>query len=330
MQDVTKPQPLLFPENINGIGEGATTYNRIYDNFFRCIYNLEPTFAKENVKSGGDFVVDAVSLLQAAESLDAAPAVRCTVEAQLLRLNQKLWIQIAHNSEAWSDIAVRLQSPILFREAMVHIVGKFHMKNDDGSDAVRKSFLELQEHGEVVLKLAEVKARELYEKKLLVERRLLEYYPPAMVHVETPENIPGREVYATDIYLWQALTIARQYIGSAYMQHHNHRANDGGAHFYRDIGAAGSAYIGKDVLARFYRNFGMSTKAKQRLEECLEVVKTSLSKVVEDLLVDRTQLTGGADRPKAGYLLCNEILDEELPWNLKERDRHADMEVDRM
>jgi hypothetical protein len=314
---VAEPRPLLIPENINGTDEGATTYNKTYDNFFRCIYNFEPNFAKENTNNGSDFVIDAISLLQAAESLGAAAAVRCTVEAQLLRLNKKLWIQIADDAEGWSDIAVRLQSPILFREAMVHIVGKFHMKNEDGSDAVQKTFLGMQEHGEVILELAELKVRELYEKKLFVERRLLEYYPEAMVHVETPENIPGRDVYSSDIYLWQGLIIVRQYIGSAYMQKVHHRAHDGGTKFYRDIGAAGNAYLIPKVLALFHQSFGMSTKGKQRLAESIEVIKAALSKVVKDLLVDRTQLIWGADRSMAKYLLCTEILEEELPWNLE-------------
>ena len=310
-----KLQRLWVPENTNGMGEGATAYNKTYDNFFRCIYNLEPQFANENGNDGSEFIIDAITLLQAAEILKATAAVRNTVEAKLLRLNQKLWYQVARDPESWSDIAVRLRSPLLFREAMVHIVGMFNMKLPDGSSAIRLPILEKLGYGQDIIKLAQFKVRELYEKKLMVERRLLEYFPPPMVHAETPDMVPGREVYATDIYLWQALTIVRQYIASAYMQKHHHSANDGGAKFYQDIGTAGSAYIGKDVLAKYYQTFGMSTKAKIRLEESLDVVKTYLSKVVADLLVDHTQLGRGAGGSKADYLLCTWILDLELPWS---------------
>jgi len=309
---MTAKKSLTF-ENINGLGlENGPTHYRIYDNYFRCVYGASPIMPNEQEdKDGSSLILQCVSLLQAAESLQGAQVVRLPIEAHLLRLNQVLWHHVEHNPEAWSDIGLRLQSPLIFREAMVYIIGRWDLK---GILAVRKNFLESQDSGTLVTELAIGKAHEMKEKKLNVERRLMEFYPTQMIHAETIEDVPGRAIYATDIYLWQALTLVRQYISCSYMANMHHRAPDGGANFYRCIGASGDAYLRKDTLERFHKSFAMSSKGKVCLAQAIEIIKDSLAPIANELLVDRTQVNRGP-KDKPAYLLCAEFLDEELPWN---------------
>lgn len=160
----------------------------------------------------------------------------------------------------------------------------------------------------------EKKAAELHDKKIRVERHLLEFYPSKMVHKEDEHTIPGRAVYASDIYLWQAITLFRQYIGSAFMSNYHHRAADGGLALYRSLGAANATYLRTSTLDRFHKSFDMSAKGKQCFIQAMEIIKTEVKPIVKPLLIDNSQQTRDASDPEPHVLLCTEILDEELPW----------------
>lgn len=70
--------------------------------------------------------------------------VRLVVEAHPLRLQQVLWAHKAARPEGWVHNAARLQSPLIFKECIVHLVGKFHL-----TDRLREEFLRSREHGDV-------------------------------------------------------------------------------------------------------------------------------------------------------------------------------------
>lgn len=296
--------------NANGLGEAAG-YNKLYDNFFRCVYNLEPNFANDDDQAR-PMIMDATNLLQAAVWLEAVPCVRLIIEANFLRLNQVLWKHIGDRPEGWIQVATRLQSPLMFRECLIHIVGKYHLKN-----GVDRTFMNKRDHGPVAPKIWALivqKAKELKDKKLRVERTLMEFYPDRMIHKEDPETIPGRAIYAADIYLWQALVIFRQFITSAFFSNFHHKAKDGGLSFYRTIGAGDATYLRAETLDKFHQSFDMSPKAKGLLIAALEQIKAEAKNVVAELLVDRSQLVRGPnDRPRE-HLICTEVLDEEMPW----------------
>ncbi|TVY45584.1 hypothetical protein LSUB1_G000942 [Lachnellula subtilissima] len=228
------------------VAQRKDNYHKVYDNLFKCIYNIEPDLTKDEKKNAGiGYIADAVAVLLAAEHLDALHSLHITLEGIFLRLGQLLWHHMAAKPERWAFMAARIRSPILFREAMVHVVGKLDMKQDIDqrwfmSNPLRRKILEL----------AEKKVKEIKEKKLEVERRLLEYYPPRMMHIQKGSVVPSRAVYDTDIYLWQARSLVQQYISSSYFSNLHHRGPDGGVHFYRTIGYGGEAYLCKDSLEK--------------------------------------------------------------------------------
>ncbi|KAL2062417.1 hypothetical protein VTL71DRAFT_6683 [Oculimacula yallundae] len=297
--------------NYNGLGEG-TGFDKLYDNFFRCIYNMEPTFTQDSHRLGSGSIYDATLLLQAATWLEAVPCVRLIIEANLLRLHQLLWKHIGERPEGWIHVAAQLQSPLIFRESIIHLVGKFHLKN-----GINEQFLRKKSHGpmtEKIWALIVQKAKELKDKKLLVERVLLEFYPPRMTHKEDDDSVPGRTIYTADIYLWQAITVFRQFIASAFHSNFHHKAKDGGLAFYRTLGAADPSYLRPDTLEKFHQNFDMSIKARGLLVAALDQIKKEARFVVAELLHDRSQLVRGPNDQPRDHLTCTEILDQEMPW----------------
>jgi len=176
-----------FGAIIEGQGIAGTNnlpYNKTYDNLFRCMYNIPPIFASEKDENGAYFILDAISLLQAAESLRAAKCVRIVVESYLLRLEKTLWFHIERHAETWADIAIRLESPSIFREAITHLVGRFDLRG-----SVDKAFLAEQENGEIILEMCTKKAAELKDRKLKMERRLIEVFPSKMIHIDTEGEV---------------------------------------------------------------------------------------------------------------------------------------------
>ncbi|KAM3083652.1 hypothetical protein ACMFMG_002232 [Clarireedia jacksonii] len=299
-----KKNQFHIPENFNGTGN--IDFETIYDNFFRMLYNIDPLITDDLHLSGKQYITDSISVLQAADYLGALPAVRAPVKEHLLRTMQTLWTHVAKAPEAWADIAVRLQSAVIFQEAMCHIIGAWEL-----SQAIRKATLARMQFGPMILQLAERRARELKDMKIMTERRLLQFYPQRLIHRETESKIPGRADYGADIYLWQALTMVRQFLASCMLANRHHRAEDGGTEFYRMVERCD--YIGKKAMEDFHVIFGMSTKGKQCLLEAVKTIKDDLRVVVEGLLREELQLRRREGKRRR-YLTCVRIRTEELPW----------------
>ena len=189
----------------NGVGQ-EPKFNTIYDNLFRCMYNLAPDFNTPASQEVDAPIKEALNLLTAASYAKAYPAVRLVIESHLLQFHQLLWYQVEKNPETWASVGCKLQSAIIFREAMIHLAGRYHLR---GVEGIRKNKLEAVEFGQDIWELATQKARELKDYKLHTERRLFEFVPPRMLHPAHEEVggmvTAGRQVYAGDIYWWMCL-----------------------------------------------------------------------------------------------------------------------------
>lgn len=290
----------------NGIGD--VSFERTYDNLFRMLYNLPPNLT-DDIEDGeaNAYITDCISVLQAADYICALPCVRTYIESYLLRISQKFWVHVAKAPEAWSDIAIRLQSAVIFRESIIHIAGGL-----DIPGLIKKSRFDQTQHGKICLEVAERKSLELRQKKIDVERRLMQFYPPRIIRRETADKIPGRADYGSDIYYWQALTMIRQFFTSSILANRHHRYKDGGVEFYRTIFRCD--YIDKFSADEFHQLFAMSTKGKQCLADAVELIKDDHRAIVSDLLENKLQLRTSARSKPLRYLTCTDVCEEELPW----------------
>jgi hypothetical protein len=303
----------LFRLN-DDVAQRRDKYLKVYDNIFKIMGGLQPALTSDMQNNAGvNYIGDAVAILLAAEHLDALDALHVLLEGHFLRLGPLLWRHMAAKPERWSFMAARIRSKLMFNEAMIHVVGKLDMKRDIDQKWFMSNPLRRD-----ILALAEKKAREIKEKKLDVERRLLEFYPARMMHTKVGNTIPNRAKFGNDIYLWQARALVQQYISSAYFSNLHHRGHDGGVQFYRTIGTGGEAYLGKDTLQPFYNCFTMSGKGKVCFVDAINVIKEEIKPIVSDLLHDRSQAKRYEGEDKLPWLTCARILDHELPWAQKE------------
>lgn len=204
-QDPHKKQPLNL-DMFSGTVQGSK-FDAIYDNMFRIFYNLDPKFSPAHASNDEAApMYEALNLLTAAGYLKAYPAVRLVIESLLLSFNQLLWYEIEHRPEVWASVACKLQSAPMFRESMIHLAGRYHLK---GVNAVKQHLLGNIEWGAAILELLRQKGKELKDYKLQTERFLFEYVPKRMHH-EAKSQVgglvaPGRAIYANDVYWWMSL-----------------------------------------------------------------------------------------------------------------------------
>ncbi len=309
LQDPSAKAEFSIPVNVNGLGLDHP-YLRNYDNFFKCIYNIDPVL---NTHTHISLVGDCVSLLQAAEAIDSTPCVRRYIESALLRLGHSLYVTIRGGIEGWADLGIRIQSPAIFREAMVHIIGGW---SDPTKVDVGK--LEKLEHGETIKNIALAKLGVMVSKMKRIDQELLVHYPTAMLHAANGTVKPGRAIYAGDIYMWQSLMLVRQYVTNAILDYETWGAADGGYKFYRSIYVGNDQYLNRQDIDGFLKSFPMTTKGRECLEVGLLYVKEQMKPLVSDLFACHAQ--GSTTPDDFGYFVCASFADNELPWVDKRED----------
>ncbi|GAD91662.1 conserved hypothetical protein [Paecilomyces variotii No. 5] len=242
-----------------------------------------------------------VGLLETAESIEASEIIRQSIDIALLRQGQTLWRSIASQPIPWANLGDRIHSPTIFRDAVIHIVGKWNSLADEQRSVLYPN----------VRNLCEKKYHELQLKMQAIEMRVVGHYP-AFLQRKPSENI-YRATYANDVYMWMAVCFYRQWYCQQSMDGRTRAAKDGGAAFFRAVGAGGRAYLNTQDQARFHLYFPMSSKARSILEKNLDVLKADIRPLVSDLLIDNSQLDT-AEYGQLPHLTCCDVKQSEMTW----------------
>lgn len=250
-----------------------------------------------------------MGLVDVAESVHAVDNVRPTVDLSLLRHNNVLWTSVAANPIAWAELGRRVHSPTIFREGIVHIIGKWN----NISDAER-----VELHPDIRT-LCQRKYDEINLAKEAIEMRILGHYPDFLCR--NAIDRPGRPTYSNDIYMWMAICFFRHWFAQAISDGRNRLGPDAGYEFYHQIGAAGQAYLNHESFKNFHQYFPMSAKACNVLEANMNVMKEDVKKFVQEILVNRTTVDPRTFPLK--WLTCAQINKQDLPWHVEEEDEFA-------
>ena len=282
-------------------GKVVSEVYKHYDNLFRAFYNEKPVLNDTNIAT---VLNDCVGLIDVAETLGSIGIVSESVDIALLRQGQVLFRSIAANAIAWADLASRVRSPTIFKEALIHLIGQWNRLSQADRDTLSPE----------VLKVCQRKHDDLNIVKQAIEIRILGHYP-GVVQRQALAN-PGRMSYSNDIYMWMVLSLFRHWFSQSVCEQRNFLCKDGGATLYRQIGEGGHTYLDRKTLEGFHSYFPMSAKGMSVLENHLSVYKQELKPFVSALLKHHSQLD--VSEEAVPYLTCCVVDKSDYPWN-KER-----------
>jgi hypothetical protein len=162
-----------------------------------AFYGIPPDIGGESLQA---VLESCIILLDIAKSIQATAAIRQSVDISLMRQGQMLYRSIAANPVEWGNLAVRIQSPTMFKEAVIHLVGKWNSICKADRKRLTPSLRVL------------CKAKHQYwdMAKRAAEVRVLGHIPEVLWH--RPGQDMGRTSYSNDIYMWIGLCLFRQWV----------------------------------------------------------------------------------------------------------------------
>lgn len=287
-------------------GEASPARYKYWEMLFTMFYNRPVEFDDTTLAT---VLSDCMHLADVAESVGAMEGVRVNIDLNLMRQGNILYSSIASNPIVWANLGYRIRSQTIFKECLIHGVGKWNMLSDiDKAD--------LQPEIRVIM---ERKFEQLDKAKQALEIRILGHYPAHLTR--HAGDRPGRATYASDIYMWMAICFYRQYFAQAIADKRNHVARDGGFEFYRQLGQGGQAYLNHETFQNFHMYFPMSSKACNVLEANMGILKEEIKPFVKDLLVHRAMIDPAQFHDGVHWLTCSVIDKDDYPWHVEEASK---------
>lgn len=280
---------------------GGDDGDKCWDWVFGCFYGENPSF---DTSTFGATVNDCVALVETADAIGAIGTVRGPVDLALLQQDAVLWKSVANDPTIWAELGRRVRSSAIFKEAVVHIVGRWKMLNPNTKQALPED----------IHQLCQRKWDELELAKRAIEIRIASHYPAFLC--QNSEDRPQRTTYANDIYMWMAIAYFRQYLSQSGNDCKNRMAEDGGYAWYKMIATGGDSYLHHEDMKAFHQFFPMSSKACSVLESNMNVLKDEVKPFVQQLMTNRTHIDPekleGVQKP---WLTCAVVGDQDLPWH---------------
>ncbi|KAL4941589.1 hypothetical protein BDV06DRAFT_178251 [Aspergillus oleicola] len=269
----------------------------VWSNVFKILYNLPPILENDDHEPILD---NCQALIELAEELQLSDVVSTAMHTALLAFDQQLYQLIAKDTVGWINLGVRIQSGTIFKESMIHLVGKWGQLDEKNRDSLPTN----------IRSLCVQKIQDLKVIKEAIELQMVNKLP-------RPRSDSSRHREAKNIFGWMALTFYQQWLCESFATNRNRHAADGGAAFYRAIAAGGDAYLNK--LDHDISQFHVSLDAKpegnkglKELEKDLNELKKGMKGFVADLLVNEAKYdpdTWGT----LPYLTCCKVKEVEMP-----------------
>ncbi|KAL4736339.1 hypothetical protein BDV11DRAFT_207709 [Aspergillus similis] len=266
----------------------------IWLNVFKIFYDLPPILDNDGYNS---ILENCQALAELAEELQSAEIVCPAINKTLLGFDQQLYQLIAQDPIAWVELAVRIQSALIFQESMVHLIGKWSLIEESARELLPQN----------IRTLCIQKIHDLNGVKKTIELRIVNSLP-------RPRSDSPQYRETNNYFGWMALTFYQQWLCESFAEGRNHHAPDGGAAFYRAIAAGGDFYLNKldQDISQFSAANAGSNKGLRELEKDLNELKKGMKGLVSDLLVSHAKYDS-AILGELPYLTCCKVSEEEMP-----------------
>lgn len=207
------------------------------------------------------------------------PIIAKTFEGALIARGQALYQAIAQSPCAWIDLGYRLSSRLIFRESLVHLVGKYNEFNKVDPDT---NIALIDRLRAPIRAVVDAKVKILKELCVGIEQAIGGYYPGNMMRHSTTGRADrdpiGRADYANDILSWMALGAFKHWFANAMALECGHTAEDFGYDTYMLLAKAD--YLDRNAMNDFHVPFPMSNKGQAVVEAHLSAIKMGVKPLV--------------------------------------------------
>ncbi|KAF2758949.1 hypothetical protein EJ05DRAFT_499377 [Pseudovirgaria hyperparasitica] len=311
----TNPPSVAYAKNSGLTPKVDENIYKQYKNCFAAMYNKPLDIQGKNLQH---IMMEAFPHLDIAEYLDILPIVSKALENVFMAFGQELFRIISRQPTVWLNAAYRMKSVLIFREAVIHTVGKYNSLTDATKSIIFPECMAVIER----------KRDRLNMRGKVLEARIISLYP-RQIQRRAGDN-SQRQAYSADVMFWVALGFFRHWFGQAIVNDKSYRAPDGGFQFYTDLAQAGpSAYLDRTVLNVFHNRFNMSKKASQVVENhVLEIKELVRQSLVEAELLSNESLLDLAKHPVDHLTSCKFDNEKDIPWALPTAGDNIDQDQD--
>ncbi|KAF7949089.1 hypothetical protein EAE96_008260 [Botrytis aclada] len=278
-----------------------------YHSLFLCYFGCAPTISTSDVTTAAK---QSMLLIKIANLYGSANVVKTHIVASLFSHGRNLYSAIREDPPYFLLLAFKLQCNLIFKEALIHIVGQY-----PSWPWITKENLMGHTLGKVIQK----KYDNLQDKRFKVNGPL---FQSCIVKDKVRVSINNLDRSTFDIWvivqIWHDW-FSQQLRHCTLVQRHEHRNVE--KNMYRLIAQGGDAYLKIDDVMAMIEPFraGSETREwghweKDQVEFQLNILKEHAAKKVKDLLVNELMGDTGGNAGEIEYLTCTKVYEHELPW----------------
>ncbi|CAD0106901.1 unnamed protein product, partial [Aureobasidium uvarum] len=283
-----------------------------YERLLRIFANQPISFDDKTIDT---LLPDAMGLVEVAERAGSVSMVAKIIESSLLAKGQDIFRAISASPIVWIDVTFRIQSKVLFKEALIHLTGKYNALVLTPPD---EAFVNKYPRARNILDQLPPNLRDLLERKHAelkqfcqnIEKAVSSHYPPGITKTSVTGQAKtdpiGRLDYAKDVFTWVGVACYRHWWGQM-------MASYGGHDMYLRLFNGGQNYLGRDIQSGFHQHFPMSGKGQKVLQHNIDIIKAGVTKVVAPLMNNESQLD--IVKSPVKWLTCTVVGGADYLWD---------------
>jgi hypothetical protein len=256
-----------------------------YNNLFLIFYSKPPIISTTSISVALKQCEDLISVAKPLRSLSV---IRPYLGNAIGRFGKQLYLAIVAEPFRWLEVSMILESAVIFKEALIHIVGKY-VSGPDGQINLPSVIPQF------VRDLIIFKVRYLDQQRMNVNSKTVTF------------SFVDTSIFAT----WLVVQIWRDWFCREMAGVHLNPIKTGA--LYRTLARSGDAYLAPATVKAVIEKIRDPIKVDiEDLMEDLTLLKKFAQEAVKESCVNNSMV----DVQEAGieHLTCTRILDEELPW----------------
>ncbi|KAK8155176.1 hypothetical protein IWX90DRAFT_50977 [Phyllosticta citrichinensis] len=257
------------------------------------------------VKIGGsDMLIQSVmrtiNIVNIAEylKLENTP-IFTAIELALVETQQALWRSIRADPLDWIELALRINSVAVFKEAATHVIGIWHTITPQ-----RKNSLDPEVH-----ELFSREAAKFVERKKDVQRKILQYKPKVLQYVKNVDRVKGKREHDPHIFVWIGFSGFQMWLAQYLAESKGVDGPDGGYAFFQLLQNGGEGYYTREAQADYA---GCSGPGRAIVSDSIKEIKEAMKEIVKDVMIKNLRLD--VRQSPVEYFACFDIERKHCPW----------------